>query len=211
MTGRGAAPPQHEAPRLLVATTNPGKLREIAAILGGLPVTLLTLHDVPPVAEPDETGATFAENARLKAEYYAAATGLPSVADDSGLEIDALDNAPGVHSARWHGSDYPAKFRKIQELLHERGLTGSSARFVCHVALASGGKILYETEGTVSGEITAEPRGSNGFGYDPIFFYPPLGRTLAELEQAQKSQVSHRGQAFAALRSHLAAHADLIS
>ena len=211
MTAGSQATPKHGSPRLLVATTNPGKLREIIAILEGLPVTLLTLDDVPPVAEPEETGVTFAENARLKAGYYSEATGLPSVADDSGLEIDALDNAPGVQSARWHGSDYPAKFRKIQELLHERGLTGSAARFVCHVALASRGEVLYETEATVSGEIAAEPRGSNGFGYDPIFFYPPFGRTLAELDQARKAQVSHRGQAFAALRAHLAAHAELLS
>lgn len=213
MTTSSPAPPERAAPRprMLIATTNPGKLREITAILEGLSVTLLTLDDVPRLSEPEETGATFAENARLKARYYSAATGLPSVADDSGLEIDALDGAPGVHSARWHGSDYPAKFRRIRQLLQERGLTGSSARFVCHVALASAQQILYETEGIVSGEIAAEPRGSNGFGYDPIFYYAPFGRTLAELDQAQKAQVSHRGQAFMALRAHLAAHADLIS
>jgi XTP/dITP diphosphohydrolase len=208
----GAPVPRDDArgPALLVATTNAGKLREIADILKGLPVSLLTLRDRPGIAEPDETGHTFAENARLKALYYAAETNLPSVADDSGLEIDALDNAPGVHSARWHGTDYPSKFRKIQELLHERGAVGSTARFVCHVALAKNGRILFEAEGIVRGEIVAEPRGTNGFGYDPVFFYPPLGRTLAELGRAEKSAVSHRGQAFAALRKHLATHPDLI-
>jgi XTP/dITP diphosphohydrolase len=188
---------------LLIATTNPGKLKEIAAILAGVPVTLLTLNDCAPVAEPVENGATFADNARLKARYYAEATGVISVADDSGLEIAALDNAPGVHSARWYGSDYPAKFRKIQELFHARGVTGSVARFVCHIAVARGNSIVYEAEGTIEGEIVAESRGTNGFGYDPIFFYPPFGRTLAELDHVEKSKVSHRGKAFAALRAYL--------
>jgi XTP/dITP diphosphohydrolase len=195
---------------LLVATTNPGKLREIAAILAGVPLTLLTLADCEPVEEPEETGATFAENARLKARYYAKATGLLSVADDSGLEIEALDNAPGVHSARWYGSDYAVKFRMIRELLEARGASGSGARFVCHVAVARQDEILFEAEGTVEGVIVAEPRGENGFGYDPIFFYPPLGRTLAELDADDKSRVSHRGKAFTALRDDLIAHPVLI-
>lgn len=188
---------------LLVATTNPGKLKEIAGILQGAPVALLTLNECAPVAEPEETGKTFAENARMKARYYAEATGLVSVADDSGLEIDALDKAPGVHSARWHGSDYAEKFKRIQELFRERGVTGSTARFVCHVALARGNDVLFESRGVVEGEIAAEPRGTNGFGYDPIFFYPPFGCTLAELDSVTKSTVSHRGQAFAALREWL--------
>jgi XTP/dITP diphosphohydrolase len=188
---------------LLVATTNPGKLREIADILRGAPVKLVTLNDFPPIAEPVETGSTFAENARMKARYYSAATGVTSVADDSGLEIDALDKAPGVHSARWHGTDYPTKFRRIQERFRERGVTGSTARFVCHIAVARGDEILFEARGVVEGEITAEPRGTNGFGYDPIFFYPPFGCTLAELDPAAKSSVSHRGKAFSALRAWL--------
>lgn len=191
---------------LLIATSNSGKLREILGILDGLPLTLATLRDWPGITEPEETGETFGENARLKALYYAAQTDLPSVADDSGLEIDGLDNAPGVQSARWYGTDYPFKFRKIQELLRAKGLSGSAARFVCHIALAEQGKVLFEAEGVVTGEIVAEPRGANGFGYDPIFFYPPLGRTLAELDQAEKSAVSHRGKAFARLRDHLVRH-----
>jgi XTP/dITP diphosphohydrolase len=194
---------------LLVATTNPGKLREIAGILHDIPLSLLTLHDCADMREPEETGPTFADNARLKARYYSRATGLVTVADDSGLQIEALDDAPGVHSARWHGTDYPGKFRKIQELLRARGLSGSAARFVCHIAVARDHEILYEAEGTVSGEILGEPRGANGFGYDPIFFYPPFGRTLGELDQASKSTISHRGQAFAALRAHLIANPDL--
>jgi XTP/dITP diphosphohydrolase len=198
------------APALLIATTNAGKLREIATMLSGVPVTLLTLADRDPVPEPDETGSTFGENARLKARYYSQATGLPSVADDSGLEIEALDNAPGIHSARWHGSDYAVKFRRIRELLRERGADGSRARFVCRVALARHGEILFEAEGIVEGTIAAEPVGGNGFGYDPIFFYPPLGRTLAELDGGAKAAVSHRGKAFATLREHLLAHPTLI-
>jgi XTP/dITP diphosphohydrolase len=189
--------------QLVVATTNPGKLREIAGILHGLPVTLLTLRDVPDVPEPDETGTTFAENARLKALYYSNATGLPCVADDSGLEIDALENAPGIHSARWHGTDYDVKFEKIYQLLREQGLETSPARFVCRVALADRGRVVFEAEGTVTGRIASAPKGTAGFGYDPIFFYPPFGQTLAELDPERKSAVSHRGQAFRALREHL--------
>lgn len=195
---------------LLIATSNAGKLREIVGILDGLPIRLATLREWPGIAEPEETGATFAENARLKALYYAAETNLLSVADDSGLEIDGLDNAPGVQSARWYGTDYAFKFQKIQELLRARGLRGSAARFVCHIALAREGQILFEAAGTVEGEIAAQPRGTNGFGYDPIFFYPPFGRTLAELEQSQKAGVSHRGKAFARLREHLLSHVELM-
>ena len=187
--------------KLLVATTNPGKVREIAGMLDGLPIELVTLANFPELAEPEETGETFAENARLKALYYHQATGLASVADDSGIEIDALGGEPGVHSARWEGTDYAVKFRRI----YERGGRGSAARFVCRVALADRGRIIFESEGVIEGTIADEPRGERGFGYDPIFFYPPLGRTTGELEQDVKATVSHRGKAFAALRAHLAA------
>ena len=195
--------------KLVVATTNPGKVREIADILKGAvtregePIQLLSLSDFPAIAEPDETGRTFAENSRLKALYYAEATGLPCAADDSGLEIAALDNAPGIHSARWHGTDYAVKFEKIYELLAERGAPRSAARFVCHVALAEPDRIVFESEGIVNGEIALQPRGTNGFGYDPIFFYPPFGCTLAELDLERKATVSHRGRAFQALRRYL--------
>jgi XTP/dITP diphosphohydrolase len=189
--------------KLLIATTNPGKRREIEEILQGAPVTLVSLDECPGIPEPEESGATFADNARLKAVYYADQTGLPSAADDSGLEIEALGNQPGVHSARWHGSDYDVKFRRIWALLDEQGLATSPARFVCHVALAHQGRILFEADGIVNGEIAREPRGTHGFGYDPIFFYPPLGVTLAEIPQTQKKAVSHRGKAFAALREYL--------
>lgn len=195
--------------RILVATTNPGKIREIEGILQGVKtksgqqVGLASLRDFPGIVEPEETGATFAENSRLKARYYAEATGLTSVADDSGLEIDALDRAPGVHSARWHGTDYDVKFRKIYELLGSRAPLDSTARFVCHVTLASPSEVLFEAEGIIEGRVAPQPRGTNGFGYDPIFFYPPFGCTLAELDLERKATVSHRGHAFNRLRAFL--------
>ena len=189
--------------RILLATTNPGKIREIRGILADAPVDLVTLADLPAIPEPDENGTTFADNARLKALYYEAAAGMPSVADDSGLEIDALDNAPGIHSARWHGDDYPVKFRKIYELFAEKGLATSAARFVAAVAFADNGRVAFESRGVVEGTIAPEPKGSHGFGYDPIFFYPPLGCTLAEVDGAVKEGVSHRGAAFRAFRDYL--------
>jgi len=182
--------------RLLIATTNAGKLREIRGILGDTGIELLSLDDVGAIAEPEETGTTFAENSQLKARYYNAVTGLPAVADDSGIEIDALGGAPGVHSARWHGEHYPTKFAVIYGELARQGLPTSPARFVAHVALADEGRIVFEATGTVEGEIAREPRGSHGFGYDPIFFYPPYGCTLAEVEGTKKAAVSHRGKAF---------------
>jgi XTP/dITP diphosphohydrolase len=191
---------------LLLATTNAGKVREIRDVLAGLPVEIRTLADCPPVEEPVEDGATFEENARTKALYYASAFGALVVAEDSGLEIDALDKAPGVYSARF-GADvapsYPEKFALIYRMLQERGAPESTARFACALALAQPGKVLFEARGTVEGRITAPPRGAGGFGYDPIFFYPPFDCTLAEVPQDTKSAVSHRGQAFRKLREYL--------
>jgi XTP/dITP diphosphohydrolase len=189
--------------KLLLATTNPGKLREIRGILAGAPIELVSLDDFPGIAEPEETGTTFAENARLKALYYAAKTQLPAVADDSGIEIDALDKAPGVHSARWHGTDYPTKFAVIRRELAARGLATSPARFVAHIAVADAARLVFEATGVIEGEIAPAPRGTHGFGYDPIFFYPPYGCTLGEVEGAKKAAVSHRGQAFQKLRAWL--------
>ena len=203
MNGFAERPPATPPRRILIATTNAGKLREITRILATTAIQLASLDEFRGIEEPEETGATFAENARLKALYYHRATGLACIADDSGLEIEALDGAPGVHSARWEGSDYPVKFRKIYELLESRRARGSAARFVCRVALADHGRIEFESEGVIEGCIADEPRGDQGFGYDPIFFYPPLGKTTAELEPDVKAAVSHRGKAFAALRDHL--------
>jgi XTP/dITP diphosphohydrolase len=190
--------------RLLVATTNPGKLGEIAPILDGIPFDLLTLADFPGVAPPEEKGDSFAENAREKALYYTQVTGELTVAEDSGLVIDALGGAPGIESARYGGphASYPEKFALIYAALRARNALESAARFVCAVALARGPRLLFESEGVVEGRIAAEPKGKGGFGYDPIFFYPPLTTTLAEAGD-RKSEVSHRGAAFRALRRFL--------
>jgi XTP/dITP diphosphohydrolase len=185
---------------LLIATTNPDKIREIREILGDLDVNLLTLADFPSIPAPEETGRTFEENARLKAIYYATALNHLTVAEDSGLEVDALGGQPGVESARFggDGSTYPAKF----DLLYAAGAAGSPARFVCVLALAQGNRVLFESRGTVEGRIADRPEGTGGFGYDPIFFYPPFGTTLAAAAD-RKSDVSHRGAAFQELRRFL--------
>ena len=190
--------------RLVVATTNRGKLREISQLLAGAPVELLTLADFPEIAAPEETGRSFAENARLKAVYYARHTGEPTVAEDSGLEIDALDGAPGIESARYGGeqSTYPQKFALIYDALRARRAAGRTARFVCALALVKNGEVRFETRGTVEGEIAPEPRGTGGFGYDPIFYDPPFGCTLAEAGN-RKDEVSHRAEAFRKLRTFL--------
>jgi XTP/dITP diphosphohydrolase len=192
-------------PRLVVATTNRGKLKEIAQLLAGAPVELLTLADFPAIAAPEETGRTFAANARLKALYYAHHTDELTVAEDSGLEIDALDGAPGIESARFGGADstYPEKFALLYDALRLRKVSGSPARFVCALALASDGQVVFESRGTVEGQIAPEPRGTGGFGYDPIFYYPLFGCTLAEASAAQKAAVSHRGEAFRRLGAYL--------
>ena len=191
------------APRLLVATTNPDKLREIRALLADAPVELLSLAERGPIGEPEEHGRTFADNARQKAGYYAARTGLATVAEDSGLEIEALDGAPGVLSARYPGATYPEKFARLYAELAARGAHGSPSRFVCAVAVVHGGRVVFEATGTVEGELAPEPRGTGGFGYDPIFYYAPYGRTLAEVSAEEKAAVSHRGRAFRALAAFL--------
>jgi XTP/dITP diphosphohydrolase len=191
--------------RLLVATTNPNKVHEIRGILADIDVELVGLDAFPPVAEPEETGATFGENARAKAVYYSTQLGVVAVAEDSGFVVDALDGEPGIHSARYGGpaATYPDKFAMIYGKLRERGALDSPARFVCALAVARGERILFEAKGTVEGRVAEEPRGAHGFGYDPIFFYPPAGRTLAELPDGEKAAVSHRGKAFRQLRGFL--------
>ncbi|MCC7124429.1 MAG: non-canonical purine NTP pyrophosphatase [Acidobacteria bacterium] len=189
---------------LLLATTSADKVREIRSILAGVDVDLLTLADVAPVPEPDETGASFWENARIKALAYAAATGLTAVAEDSGLVIDALDGAPGVHSARFLSptAPYAERFAEIFRRLADH-TPPFEARFVTALAVARGHRILFETEARVEGEITSTPAGAHGFGYDPIFRYPPFGVTTAEMTLAGKSAVSHRARAFRDLKRAL--------
>lgn len=202
--GKRNAPPEV----LLVATTNQDKLKEIVAALGELPITLKTLKDFPTVKIADETGSTFAENARQKALHYAKATGLLTLAEDSGFEVDALNCEPGIHSARYlqPNATYPQRFEAIYNELQKRGGTNRAARFVCALALASGNEIRFETKAVVEGELAAKPSGSGGFGYDPIFCYPPYGKTFGEVSPERKLAVSHRGEAIRALRSHLEQH-----
>lgn len=190
---------------LLVATTNAHKLKEILILLNGLPLHVKTLKDFSDVKTPVEEGSTFAENARAKALYYAKATGLLTMAEDSGFEVDALECQPGIYSARYLRPDatYPERFEAIYAELRKRRAKTSGARFVCALALASGGKIAFETNGVVEGQLAAQPAGTGGFGYDPIFCYPPYGKTFAEISPGEKTAVSHRGEAIRALRAHL--------
>jgi XTP/dITP diphosphohydrolase len=201
--------------KLLVATTNPGKLREIRWILGDLPVELLSLGDFPRVPEPEETGTTFEENARLKALYYdktiaAAASAqrgpIYTVAEDSGLVVDALNGEPGVQSARFLRFDatYPERFEEIFRRLAARPSAPRTARFVAALCVVRDSSVTYETTGTVEGEIASAPRGERGFGYDPIFYYPPHAATLAEVTNEEKVAVAHRGNAFRKLAAWLA-------
>jgi XTP/dITP diphosphohydrolase len=190
---------------ILLGTTNPDKLREITRLLDELPIEFRPLTAYPNVTEAEETGTTYSENARLKGIHYAQQTGLPTIAEDSGFEVDVLDREPGVISARFLGATatYPQRFEEIYRRVRARGATGSTARFVCTLVLATPEGIQFETRQTVEGELAPEPRGSHGFGYDPIFLFPPFGRTLAEVEEIAKSSVSHRGKAVRAVRDFL--------
>jgi len=187
---------------LLLATSNQHKLEELRAILSDLPFKLLSLKDLQLDMLVEETGATFAENAELKARAYAQASGMLTLADDSGLEIDALGGAPGVRSARYLGREttYEERFRKIVEQLNGLPMDQRTARFRCVIALADPSGSTRIVEGVIEGVIADAPRGKNGFGYDPIFFVPELGKTLAELAPEQKNRISHRGRAARAAR-----------
>jgi XTP/dITP diphosphohydrolase len=192
---------------LLLATTNLHKLEEYRAIFSGLPYRLLSLRDIQLDLDVEETGATFTENAELKALAYAHASGMLSLADDSGLEIDALGGAPGVYSARFAGTEtsYAERFRIILEQLREFPIGQRTARFRCAITIAEPSGYYQTVEGTLEGEIALAPRGEHGFGYDPIFFVPEFGRTTAELLPEQKNKISHRGRAAqlaAALLKH---------
>jgi len=192
--------------KILVATTNPGKVAELKAMLEA-DVEWLSLSDFDNVTEIKEDGDTFAENARKKAAGYAKATGLWTIADDSGLVVDALGGAPGVKSARFSGAtDKDKKLSdkkntaKVLELLKDTPNEKRTARFICHLCLASPEKILVETEGALEGVIAQEAMGENGFGYDPIFFLPYLNKTVAQLSAAEKNAISHRGNAIGRLK-----------
>lgn len=184
--------------RLVIASHNQGKVREIGELLAPFRVDVVSAAALG-LAEPEETGATFAANARLKALAAAQAAGMPALADDSGLAVEALSGEPGIHSARWAG---PAKdFTAAMERVHQRmGDTADrSARFVCALALAWPDGHVEDFEGTVAGAIVWPPRGSNGFGYDPFFLPEGGALTFGEMEPADKHAVSHRADAFAKL------------
>ena len=200
---KGGARDRH---RFLLGSTNPGKLREYREILQGLDLELVAPGDLDPVpAEPDENAQTFAENASAKARAYAMASGLETIADDSGLEVDALRGAPGVRSRRFFGEDSSAEERNAKLLALLDGVEDRSARFVCITALASPDGHVELFEGEVHGEIAQSPRGKGGFGYDPVFVIAGDGRTMAELPSDEKHRVSHRGLAGSKLRARLAA------
>lgn len=186
--------------KLLIATGNEGKIKEFAEFLGDLPVDLVGLRDVAIYNEVEETGSTFEENAVLKARGYAAISGVWTLADDSGLEVEALGNRPGVLSARYGGEHTPFD-RKIEMLLDEMVATGDAgrrARFVCAIAVAdSRGDIQYVAKGECKGAIAQKPKGENGFGYDPIFVPEGFTQTFGELSGEVKGQISHRALATA--------------
>jgi XTP/dITP diphosphohydrolase len=190
--------------RLLIGSANPGKQREYRELLAGLDLDLVVPDDLDPVPpEPEETGKTFAENASHKARVYAAASGLRTVADDSGLEVDALRGAPGLRSRRFFGEDATAAERNAKLLALLEGVEARGARFVCVAALASPDGRVELFDGEVRGEIALALRGEQGFGYDPLFVIAGDGRTMAELPAQEKHRISHRGIAVAKLRAHL--------
>lgn len=190
--------------RLLLGTANPGKIAELRRILAGLDLDLVSLDELgDPPPEPVEDAPTYRANAVHKAEAYLQATGIATLADDSGLEVDALGGAPGVRSRRYFGEDVPADRRNAMLLGLLDGVIERRARFVCVVALAWPAGATETFEGEVRGEIALVPSGASGFGYDPVFVIAGDGRTMAELPAEEKDRISHRGRAGAKLRASL--------
>jgi XTP/dITP diphosphohydrolase len=189
---------------LLIATRNPGKVREFLAIFAGLGLQLRTLDDVGVTHDVDETGTTFEENARLKAEQYCALSGLPTLADDSGLEVAALNGAPGVYSARYGGVTGAAQLEYLLTQMQDIPWHQRLARFVCVIALAAPGRETQFVAGTLPGVIELAPRGNGGFGYDPLLYLLDEDMTVAELSMERKNEISHRAQAARAAREVLA-------
>lgn len=192
--------------KLVLATRNEKKQKEMQELVEGLDLLILTLRDFPDCPEVVEDGSTFMENAQKKAiEVSIHVNGL-ALADDSGLEVDALGGKPGVFSARYARGDRSTDEENLQKVLDElRGvpIENRKSRFVCAAVLAEKGQILFTTQKTVEGEIADEPQGENGFGYDPIFYYPPYGKTLAEVTAEEKHAISHRGQALRDVTEYL--------
>ncbi len=192
---------------LLLATTNPHKIEEYRAIFADLPFHLLSLSDIALDMDVEETGTTFRQNAELKALAYARASKLLALADDSGIEIDALGGVPGVYSARFLRPDasYEERFQYILERLRNMPLAQRTARFRCVISIAEPSGYCQSVDGTIEGFIADAPRGTHGFGYDPLFLVPEFGKTTAELPSAVKHRISHRGRAAAHARTLLEA------
>lgn len=190
--------------KLVLASHNRGKLREIAALLEPHGVALVGAGELG-LAEPEETGTSFAENAVLKAETAAIASALPALADDSGLAVAALGGDPGIYSARWAGpdKDFAIAMAKIEQLLKEKNAGDYSAKFVCALALARPGGATRTFIGEVHGTLRFPPRGTQGFGYDPIFYADGMDRSFAEIDPAHKHAISHRARAFAQFAQHI--------
>jgi len=190
---------------LVLASQNPGKLQEMRELAAELPFSVLGLRELDIHDSPEETGETFLENARLKARYFGERTGRLTVADDSGLSVDALDGAPGLYTSRFGGPGLSDDDRNRLLLAKLSGVPdeGRGARFTSAVVAIDAGEILFEVERHVEGRIAQEPKGEGGFGYDPLFFYAPFGTTLACVSRERKATVSHRGKAFAELARFL--------
>ncbi|MDD8016209.1 MAG: RdgB/HAM1 family non-canonical purine NTP pyrophosphatase [Acidobacteriota bacterium] len=191
--------------KLLLATKNQGKIREIQDALERLPAEVVGLDDVLPGLDFEETGRTFVENARAKSLFYSGMSGLLTLAEDSGLEVDALGGAPGVYSARFSSPrpTDPKNNRKLLRLMESVPPEKRSARFVCCMVLSRGETVIKEICSHVNGSIVFDPRGENGFGYDPLFYYAPFKRTFAEIDPSEKNRVSHRGKALKRLSAFL--------
>jgi XTP/dITP diphosphohydrolase len=191
---------------LLLASQNPGKLGEMRHLATGLPFRVVGPGDVGILESPEETGSSFLENATLKALHYAGRSGLLAVADDSGISVDALGGEPGLYSSRFGGEGASDLDRNRLLLARLAGVPKDrrGARFTSAVVAARGDTVLFEAQETVEGRIAEAPRGANGFGYDPIFFFAPFGKTFGEVPAEDKERVSHRGKAFARLREFLA-------
>ena len=191
---------------LLLASQNPGKLAEMKTLVAGLPFTVMGPRDLGIHQAPEETGTTFLENAALKARHYSRVSGLLTLADDSGLSVEALGGGPGLHSARFGGEglDNAARTRLLLSKLHGLPAERRGARFTSAVAIAHAGRVVFEVERHVEGSIATEPRGEGGFGYDPVFLPRAFTRTFGEMDPAEKDRLSHRGQSLAAAKEFLA-------
>ncbi len=185
---------------LVLATRNEGKTREIKELLDGFPVQIKNLNDFGPIAEVEEDGKTFDDNAFKKASFMAKVLGLPALADDSGLEVEALGGAPGVYSARYAGPSATDQENNAKLLKTLEGNKDRAAAFVCVISIAVPCGVALTYEGRCEGYIAETPRGTHGFGYDSVFYYPPLQKTFAELSTQEKNRVSHRGKALMELK-----------